>query len=604
MGPDSARLIDPSILNRNLAALQEVDAPLAREIEQTVVPESVQNVIGRDGKPTFRVTGNDGVAHWFGGSSAPSVSAPALVKSFDPGRTNVLLDGIGHGTELAILLQRLEVHRGVLVIETDPLALALALRLHDFSAAIRGHRLSVLRCDAEHVENRLAQFLATNEGYLPPERILRWPWRSDEGVLFIQQAVERVANAANRARSEALTSIAAAWAQANPKPAAECPRVAIVSTRAIQGIWDWMAEMTSACEALGWPVLTLPVRSPMDCQMLRFARRLAEYAPDWVLAIESSFGDIRAVAGPKVPIAYWTESPASTGGGVGALRQNEVMAATSPTSAEILMAIAAASKQVAIVPHGIASTSDDKPSFGGRPIEVAVFADAGPLDPGSYGVALHTQQVLWRECVSFIRKDLDSYVDTRAEGVLAAAERATKTAIRDETARDAFIQAVRDVIGPQVIAQGLVSQLCRAGIRVGVWGRGWDPQSGLEIHGPAASIEAVRQALDQSRLCVVVGTTGCVDRSVLAAVDRGCVVVWRRHACDGQPGGMAALFADGKHYQGYRSSSELVKACRRLLKDANAWAKVAQSAGATLSANHTLQARLRELRHLLLQEVT
>ena len=199
-GAESERA-EPEIWRRNLAALQEVDAVLAETLAAVNVPASVVSAVGRDGELTYRIGEGSEAAAWFGRTSMPSISGPAILDTFDPGNGNVLLPKMGQGIEMKLLLERLPAHRAVFVLEDDSLAAVLALRLYDVSDGIRAGRLVLLT--GGQPEDSLRQFLTDHGGYVIPDRILGWPWLSQADHQRIRLGVERaVTLAAKRFNSD------------------------------------------------------------------------------------------------------------------------------------------------------------------------------------------------------------------------------------------------------------------------------------------------------------------------------------------------------------------------------------------------------------------
>ena len=104
--------LDPGMWVRNLAALREADPDAAERIETAAPPAGIEAVAARtrDGGVNFQLRRSDGSFTWLGRSSLPAVRAAELLKQFQSGTGNVLLAGIGEGTEAFLLTQSLAAH--------------------------------------------------------------------------------------------------------------------------------------------------------------------------------------------------------------------------------------------------------------------------------------------------------------------------------------------------------------------------------------------------------------------------------------------------------------------------------------------------------------
>jgi hypothetical protein len=597
--------IDPAVFDRNLAALRELDPSLADCLASRAIPDNVIPCRGRDGLTTFRIRGDDGREHWFGGTSAPTVSAPAMLAGFDAGTGNVLLPGIGHGTEASLLLQRLEAHRGVLVLESDPLALALALRLHDYHEAILEKRFALILSSAEAAEDRLRAFLFNHDGYCCPERMLVWPWQAHSATQPLQSMVERCATAAIQHRGRALAEVQGRWRKTVPAEMPATPRVAVVARMVTPVVWRWAEYAATAGRELGWTTEAFIIRGPADCHILRLARGLHEFNPDWVLAIGATRNVLTSAVAPGVPIAAWLDSLGAacvSGGGIGSV---DSVAATSAAVRDRLPFGGMPKHRVTVVPHA-APARQTQGEAGGledadRPYDAVILLDVAPANPQDAGVTLHTQQVLWRESVSIIRRDLDSFTSERAEPVLATAEARVKMTIREPAIRKAFVQLIADVIGPTTVAVETGRQLVQAGVGVHVWGSGWDKQSIAQVvhHGGLPSTADLHALLGETKLYICAGTTGDVGLGVLEAVSAGAVILWRQHPSDNGEGGIRTLFAEGSEFMTFRSGADLIHACKTALGDPAMRGRMRRAAVARLGREHAPPARLKAIQLLV-----
>lgn len=182
---------DPALLAHNLDALQPAHPDLALRLASfDLTPFNPQPALTRDGQLSYRLTRPDGKTYWLGRSSVPGVRASVLMEQFDPGQGNVLLPGIGEGTEIETLLTRLKPPRTVFVWESELINIRLTLALHDFSAGLRAGRLVLLNCVAADLTSTLVNWLVSHPGVPGPTRIMLWPWQSQADAAQCRIAVE------------------------------------------------------------------------------------------------------------------------------------------------------------------------------------------------------------------------------------------------------------------------------------------------------------------------------------------------------------------------------------------------------------------------------
>ncbi len=184
--------LDPSIFQRNLDALTQRDPALANRLSPLAAADAALPplVRTRDGHLNFRLPRPDGPPAWFGRSSIPGVRAEALLAQFHAGGGNVLLPGIGEGTEARLLTQRLARHQVVFIWESDIGILHLAIRLRDFAEPILAERLVFLVCPVSGLTPVLMDWVRSHPGRSCPTRLLMWPWQSMSEISACRSAVE------------------------------------------------------------------------------------------------------------------------------------------------------------------------------------------------------------------------------------------------------------------------------------------------------------------------------------------------------------------------------------------------------------------------------
>lgn len=599
--PDGeAGLVDPAHFQRNLDALRTVDAALADRLAATAVPDGAELTRGRDGSPTYRLRGADGRWHWLGGSSTPTVSAPAMLSRFDAGTGNVMLYGIGHGQEAIVLLDRLPPHRGVVVIETDVSALAMALRLRDFAAALAARRLVLLPAEPGNEQAALSAFLANHEGFNCPERLVLWPWLSQADAGRLQGFVQRCAVEAAQRRSEALHVIRA---ESDPRPPAalvEKPRLAVVSVIALPHVWGWADDVVRAASESRWTACSFVARGPDDCHRLCLARALKTFAPQWVVALGTGRGDVEPAVPGGVPIATWIDGTTARLHGIPPSGgPADVAVCTSELLRERLARAGWPADRLAVVAHGAFAAESITP-WASRERDAVLMADLVALDPQAAGITLNTHRVLWQECAKQIAAEIDSYTRERAEAVLRATETRLRIPVGDPEARAELAGLIADALGPTVVAIEIARRLAASGVSIDVWGQGWGAYAtGRLRHGGAIPRDDdLHVTLLSTKLYVDASTDAEVHRRTVLAAAAGSLVARRQHPSDDRPGGIRTLLAAGKEYVSFRSPRDLEPHVRKQLGGTGGGEAMAATAVERISREHGVAGRLDVIRSI------
>lgn len=598
MDADHAAPIDPGVFERNLAALRDVDPATAERLATVPIPPAVTPCRGRDGAWTFRIAGDDGREHWLGGTSAPSVSAPAMLSAFDAGSGNILLFEIGQGAEVARLLTDLGRHRGVLVIEADPLRAALAFRLHDYAADIRSMRLALLLAPFAEAEERLTDFLLRHDGYCYPERMLVWPWEEPARVPLLRAIIERAATAATRDRAQKLTTIQAEWPCGLPTELASPPRLAVVGLMATRIVADWVGQAASAARELGWAAEAVALRGPGECHVLHYAEAINRFRPDLILAVRTGRCGLEAAIPPGIPVTSWLDPVGPAADSIRtALGQADIVATTSAGLRHRLTEAGIAEDQLCVVPLAASAVGELLADGEDRPYDAIVVGDVISARPTDSGVELHTQQSLWRECLRAIEANPDGFADEKAESLLSDAERRLGIQIREPDVRDAFVSIIRETLGPSAVMTGTLRSLVKTGLRIGVYGAGWHHYADLKAFHLGTDLDLcdATSAFRAAKAYVRIGTTAEVDARTLDAAASGVPVLWREHRGDREAGGIATMFDEGIEYLAFRTASDLARKCRNLIFDSKLRRSIGAAAAARSRREHGMTHRIQRL---------
>lgn len=597
MSADTPVCIEPETCERNLAALREVDPDTAARLIAIRLPPGVQPCVARDGTTTYRITGPDGRAHWFGGTSAPTISAPAFLSRFEPGGGNVFLYGIGSGAELSVLLDRLEPHRGVLVFESDAVQLSLALRLRDFAGAIRTHRLVVLLSGHDELETALGRFLDGHEGYGCPDRILIWPWLEPRQVREIQATLERIAARTASRRHAALAEIQATFAKRRPKALPLRPKLAVVALQPGPWIQQWAEEAADAARQLGCAAEVVAPFNPTKCTNLCIAKWLNLIDPELVLALGASRAMMAGVLAPAVPIVTWLDASHGSEHMPDRLGPADSVAVTTAAARDALMAAGVGDWRTAVVPRWLTPHGDTE-AADIRSCDVAIIHDVVSTEPERAGLKLNTHKVLWAQVAREIAARPDLFDAPKAEEYLARAEAAVGMAIDDRTARIEFVRKIRDQLGPSIVACAAARYVASVGATVHAWGVGWSESDGVRPRGAVRITSSLAEDLSNSKVMISIPVSADVGPEVFAAISAKAVVVRRSTQGDAAAGGMAALFAEGQEYVGFACLTELAAIVRDLLSDDARRASIAEAALDRARRDHVMTRRMEAILEL------
>lgn len=590
---------DPAILDGNLQALREVDAQLAETLTAlaaTGTPQAVP-VTARDGRPTFRLRADDGTTTWFGRTSIPHVRAEALLEHFQSGQGNVLLPGLGAGSEAAILTRRMVRHRAAFVWEADNLNILLALRLHDVAQAIAEQRLVFIVCEADHLAETLASWLDRHPGHLCPDRILMWPGQTPASIAPCRSAVETAYQEAERARKALLAEAQQHLAEL---PVSEQPpSVAILSIHPLDETWAITDALAHAAANLGWRSPTAVIRTPADVHPLARAARLAASAdtrPDLAVLVDVCRHEVRDVLPPAVPAVTWaTPLMAIDNGLPSRLGEGDIVAAVDQRTAERLADAGVDRRRVCVQPLPCLLGTEQDGTWPARSMDVLIVGSLRPLNAASFGLELPTHMQVWEAAVEILRERVETFTDDQIEQILTRAETRTGSRIEDPETRGSMAEVLAGPAARVLILRNLAQTLVRQGFTIHTCGHGWSETPGIQTIGTTADMARRVEIYHQTRLVIQADPAGSVGVDVLLAAASGAVVVWRNHPRETAPGGIATLLNPGQEYAVFRENRQLSGLVRHLLGNESERRHMAEKAADRCRRDHSPTARLQSL---------
>ena len=603
---DACRLTEADLerYRTNLEALAEDQPRLAERIEATDMPATVERLAGRDGADTFRILGEDGSRRWFGRSSMPTISAPALVGGLVSQGRNLILPTIATGRETLLASQRLPRHCAVFVYEHDPLALKLALHLHDLSGLMRRRRV-VLLC-GDDAGTALAEFFAACPGFEYPQQLLPLPLLAPARRDRIQAEIESAGSKVAQRQLEVVERTAPSVRERTGFVLTDTPRVAILSRDPREETIALARRLGHTAQRMGWAAeVSVPDR-PDRAHLLVRLEVIHRHRPDLVVLLNCLKGRLAHYLPRSQPVCSWLIAADSVDAARGeGFPGNQAIFAAGPDICERLKAAGATPEQVQLL-EAAADTAVFAPLGEGAPVQpetacdVAVLADAHDPRPEAAGITLASHMRLWNELRSLIGRAPDTWRDESAPKLLKRAERSSGTKITDQELRDRFAVLSRQRLVPTSLTRRSIERLVQEGLEVAVWGGGWEVCDTVRalVRGPIP---------DARRRNAIYNTAGVVlcphfdQRTAQTVLDclaaGGCPLYHRPEVR------LARLHPQlGEVLQAVPHAASLegmTREARRRVADAEARRAASERARSAVLERHSLASRLRTMRDCL-----
>ncbi len=591
--------LNPAVFDANLTALWSILPDSAEVVAAAYLPDSLGTVTGRDGSTTFAWSDDTGQPHWFGRTSMPTISCPALVDSFDPGSGNVLLAGLGQGGEVRLLLDRMAVHQAVIVVEPAAWVVAAALRLRDFSAAFRRRRLLIFT--GAEPWSALRDFMKTNVGFLVPDRVLSWPWfeaeeiaHASERLSVVQTTIvrHRAADVGERDATAGASDAPGVVTSRDSRP--NGPRLAILSNVPDGRTHRFARQLSHAAAAEGFPHCCCVLDRPTCVHPGAVERSVRSIDPDTIVLID---GLPESIAVPLPDVSMWIlcshplplsqdwlkRVPASATLGVRTedQRQHAVRAGL-------------AVSRVIVLPPAAVSAQQSSPVDETR---IAVMGDLADTSASAVGLHLASHCRLWAAAEVILDGMVDTYRDEDADRVFEVAERKTKIHLKSEEVRRGIVERIRRVLGPSLVRRAYCEALADAGFAFDLYGTGWDRDERLcACHrGAWPPVGEAAAATDGHGLIVSIETSGHVVSPFVDGLAAGLAGFTRRHPLDTTANGLAAILDPDAHVWRFDSRKNMVECITKAMGDPDSFADRRARTAAHINERHTWSCRLRKI---------
>ncbi len=581
----------------NLAALSAIQPEIAALVDAAPVPEGVTPATGRDGSSTLLIPTADGRSAWFGGSSMPTISAPALFESFRSDGANVLLPGVLTGLELRFLADKLPAFAALFIIEEDPLAIKLAFRLHDYRDLISAGRLVFL--EAGDLVQSLRTSFEAHPGYELPKHLLKVPHCPPAKMNELQRRFESAGEAVVQVQSRVVSACVDALGQRAFGPLPDRPRVAVLSVDPTPGSIELAGRIARGLTKLDWPHAVCVPDSPGSCHLAARLQTVERLSADLVLFVNRGAERIQSFLPSGLPMASWILSETCARQiAPGELAEGHLVFAGSNVIADAL--VRAGLNRDAIEPCAVGA--DDtiyKPLEHARQqrsaprVDVAVLMDLPDDRPEAVNLTLASHLALWRAMHAAVQANVDRYRDALADELLDRAQSDSGTTLRDAAIREQFAELLRTRIAPAHLGRHAAKALIADGYKISVWGANWPASWKREKlwPGPIPNDQSLNRLFDAAGVVVLPGSSLIDVQRALDALAAGACVICRApdESFERQHPGLASLTP---HLHFYRTSRGLSGAVRRLRSSDESTVDQVDAARTAVRREHTVSARL------------
>ena len=597
-------LQDNPTFRANVEALSVRQPDLARRLEEVEPPPAARIVCGRDGEPVVQLAAGETRVCWLGGSSMPSVSAPAVLAGFADQGSNVAVVSIGTGHEARLLARRIPAHCAVFVCEADIVNIALALAVVDLSDAIRPGRIILI--DGE-VEESLAAFLVEHPGFVFPTQLYPLPGLSEAELGEPRAAIERAGRRVHADRQQRTAEVAAEVARLLPASGAERPCVVVLSVDAIGGAVQHAAHIGRTLATLGWKAASCVPEAPEKCHALARLAAVRDSSPDLVLFLNCTPGPLRSTWPSAVPYACWfLESAALPAIALEGLSPCRRLLAASDEVRVQLLAWGANTESVTVLETGVDDTvfrpldpADVDQTEG---YELAVLCDGQDTSVEASNIGLESHARLWKQMTRLLTTAGERDDGFNVETLFREAERQTSTRLKDQELRRQFIALVAGRLTKTISARTAVERLLSAarGPAVALWGTNWRTHAEVRsIHrGPIPAAEGRNVIYNTAQVVVLPFADADAFRHVAEALAAGCCPLIRRPdrtALKNYPQTGEILAA----VPSFAGVTQLADQVEQLTDDPGKRNAMVTSLRERLLAGHTLRDRLIAVRDLL-----
>ena len=581
----------------NLAALSAVQPEIAALVDAAPVPEGIIPATGRDGSNTFLIPTEHGRNVWFGGSSMPTISAPALFESFRSDGANVLLPGVLTGLEPRILADKLPAFAALFVIEEDPLAIKLAFHLYDYVNLISSGRLVFL--EAGDLVQSLRTFFEAHPGYELPKHLLNVPHCPPAKMSELQRRFETAGEAVIQVQSRVVSACVDALGQRTFGPPPDRPRVAVLGVDATPDSIELAGRIVRGLARLDWPQAACVPDSPGNCHLAARLQTVERLSAELVLAVNRGAERMQSFLPSGLPVATWVLSETCARQiAPEELPEGHLVFAGSNEIADTLVRAGLSRDAIELCSVGADDTIYKPLEVARRQrstprVDVAVLMDLPDDRPEAVNLTLASHLALWRAMHTAVQANVDRYGDALADELLDRAQKDSGTTLRDAALSDQFAELLRTRIAPAHLGRHAAETLIAEGYRLSVWGANWPASWQREKlwPGPIPNDQSLNRLFNTVGVVVLPGSSLIDVQRALDALAAGARVICRApdEPFEQQHPALASLTP---HLYFYRTSRELSETVGKLCASAMRAGTRSDAARRMILEGHTVAQRL------------
>jgi hypothetical protein len=519
--------IPPNILTcfkKNLSALEKVDSTLAGKIGDISWPEDLKFIPALDGTPTAfsRKFSRSG---WYAFSSVPAVREKSVCDKFSPGSSNIILPGAGHGFGLKSILKRFDLSQSVYVWEPDFLLIAVLLSLHDLSDYLASRRLIFLT-DQDLTKN-LVDFVTSHLEITHPDKMMAWPWISENKMQEISLKVEHAVNEFSLIINKNAEILQERITQLlSEKSGNLVKNIGIISAHSHPRIHQLARDFHWAAEKLGFNAQIYVFDRPEHSSGIGILRYLIDSPPDLIISIGFEKKRWTVKIPSNIPFISVLMPPGISLG-------DKISEITEPAENEIYVLgsredLLALEKKISPDKLFMIEIGVNPDNFCPLPqipdMQIAIFADHPDPNPEKVGIAQDSHKFLWQKTEELIGKNPLGFSNLRAGAYVEKASEITRIKFSDQELANSFALCVKRFLGPSVLAEYVLNKLITAGLKVKVFGSGWEETRFADLAAPVSfNSETLNAIFDSSRLVMVLDNESNFRQIVIDAL---CAAKW------------------------------------------------------------------------------
>ncbi len=515
------------VFKQNISALRQRQARLADRLTVVELSDSFQCATGRDGSPVVILSNSEEQIGWMGGSSMPSVSAPAVLANFVDQGVNVAIPSIGTGYECMRLLKRVQRHCAVFVCEESTERLAAALCVIDLSKQIADGRLILLD---GNVEKTLPEFINEHPGYDFPSQLITLPEFDTARFKSRTDAIHRACHLAANCHQKLADALKESIRARERTPAGKL-HVAVVSVDAVGGAIDHARRVKRAADVLGWTVSISVPDHPQSCSLVSRLHAVASAPVDFVLIINGPPSRLSEYLPGNVPVVSWflddSRIPPVAFDGIGEL---SYLVAASGEVQKQLIAQGGRAERIRLIEKGVDHILFCNPAESkARGESVVVIADAENLSPKAVQIGLESHEKLWNEMQRLVAQAADRKKSMNIPDLLKKAERSTGIKLNDDDLRKQFLSMVAARIPKTIVTRAAVEAMGASGVSVDLYGRQWHSYEsvGSFSRGDIPAEIGRAKRLQQANCAVFAYIDAAAIGHSLEAIAAGCLPLMR-----------------------------------------------------------------------------